>query len=169
MRAISAYEIRSSAYRLAKVFLSRFGTVSDSIYRQGLTAPFMVELFTAGFFGPSPSVVIRPVECVAAFELPTSASVERGFRDLHPFRSEERVCPRTPRRDLTDCFRRTHFDCHGPPFGGSFPVAPLQRGTKSHGIELKDYSKTGITLQSLPRTGQATLMASGSTGLPRCG
>jgi hypothetical protein len=45
----------------------------------------MVELFTAGFFGPSPSVVIRPIARVTADELPTSASVERTCRALHPF------------------------------------------------------------------------------------
>lgn len=92
-RMISAYENRSSAYRLAKVFLTRFGTVSDSIHRQELDAPFVVELFAVGRFGPTPSVVVRPVECVAASELPTSASVERGYRELHPIRSKERVCP----------------------------------------------------------------------------
>jgi hypothetical protein len=37
----------------------------------------MVELFTAGFFGRSPSVVIRPVAYVAAHKLPTAAKVER--------------------------------------------------------------------------------------------
>lgn len=51
---ISAYENRSSAYRFrAKVLLSRFGTVSDWIYRQGHKGPFTVELFIASFFGSS--------------------------------------------------------------------------------------------------------------------
>ena len=42
---ISAYENRSLAYPLAKVFLTQFGTVSGSTYRQAVYPPFMVELF----------------------------------------------------------------------------------------------------------------------------
>jgi len=39
----------------------------------------MVELFTVGYFGRTPSVVIRPVACVAAYKLPTAAEVERAW------------------------------------------------------------------------------------------
>jgi hypothetical protein len=39
----------------------------------------MVELFTVGCFGRSPSVVIRPVACIAAHKLPTAAEVERTW------------------------------------------------------------------------------------------
>ena len=43
----------------------------------------MVELFTVGFFGRTPSVVIRPVASVAAGKLPTTAKVVRAKRP-HP-------------------------------------------------------------------------------------
>ncbi len=38
----------------------------------------MVELFTVGFFGRTPSVVIRPVASVTAGKLPTTAKVVRA-------------------------------------------------------------------------------------------
>lgn len=164
--AISAYENRSSAYRLAKVFLSRFGTASTCIHRQGLYAPFMVELFTAGFFGPSPERVTVPVLCVTAQKLPTSANVERGLRVFHPNCSEE-LCP-GPRGGICPlCSGRTRFDCSGSTCVECVPVAPLRHGDawdRTRGL-----LQEGITLWSLPRTGRATLVASGSTGLPRCG
>lgn len=43
----------------------------------------MVELFTVGFFGRTPSVVIRPVASVTAGKLPTTAEVVRAKRP-HP-------------------------------------------------------------------------------------
>lgn len=49
---------------------SRFGTVSDHAYRQGLDAPFIVELFAASRLTRTPSVVIRPVPGVATLEAP---------------------------------------------------------------------------------------------------
>jgi hypothetical protein len=69
--------LEAPPYPSGKVFLTRFGTVSDCIYRQGLDAPFMVELFTVGCFGRTPSVVIGPVAYVTARKLPTAAKVER--------------------------------------------------------------------------------------------
>jgi hypothetical protein len=60
-----------------KVFLTQFGVVSDWTDRQALYAPFMVELFAVGCFGPSSELVIAPIAYVAADELPTPAGVER--------------------------------------------------------------------------------------------
>ena len=82
LRAPQAHDFRGQnleapPYPPTKVFLTRFGTVSDCVHRQGLDAPFMVELFAAGCFGRSPSVVIRPVAYVTAHKLPTAAKVER--------------------------------------------------------------------------------------------
>lgn len=72
------------AYPSVKVFLTQFGIVSDWIYRQALDAPFMVELFAVVLSNSSPSLVIGPVVCIAADELPTPANVERTRRALHP-------------------------------------------------------------------------------------
>lgn len=49
---------------------SQFGTASDLAYQQGLCAPFIVTLLAAGFFGPTPSEVTRPVPGVATLETP---------------------------------------------------------------------------------------------------
>lgn len=126
-RVISAYENRSSAYRSTKVFLSRFGTVLSCTYRQGLFAPFMVELFAVRTFHANRRALSRPVACVAARKLPTPACVERGFRDLHP--NCQKALPRTPRRDYAShAARLTRFNDHGPPYGGSVPVAHVQKG-----------------------------------------
>ena len=75
---VSGYESRSSPYPSAKVFLARFGTVSDWIHPEAVNPPFAVELFTVGCFGPSPDAVTHPVVCVAADELPARAGVERA-------------------------------------------------------------------------------------------
>lgn len=42
----------------------------------------MVELFTVGFFGPSPDAKLRPVLPVARQKLPTSAHVERTPKEV---------------------------------------------------------------------------------------
>ena len=65
--------------------LSRFGTVSKYAYRQALSGPLIVELFTVGFFGPSPDKVTCPVARVATHELPTPDDVTRTLTgDFHP-------------------------------------------------------------------------------------
>jgi hypothetical protein len=74
---ISGYESRRSPYPPAKVFLSRFGTVSDWTHPEAVNPPFAVELFTVGCFGPSPDGVGHPVDFVAEAKLPARAYVER--------------------------------------------------------------------------------------------
>jgi hypothetical protein len=56
---------------------SLLGSVSSFPYRQSLGGTFIVELFMAVVFEPSPSVVIHPVPFVTEEELPTPDSVER--------------------------------------------------------------------------------------------
>jgi len=56
---------------------SLLGSVSSFSYRQSLGGTFIVELFMAVVFEPSPSVVIHPVPFVTEEELPTPDNVER--------------------------------------------------------------------------------------------
>ena len=74
----------------------------------------MVELFTVGFFGRTPSVVIRPVARVSARKLPTTAKVVRAFLAKEA---------RTPWRDWFAARERHPFENHGCPRGQSVPVA----------------------------------------------
>ncbi len=68
---------------------SRFGTVSARIYWQALAGPFMVELFTAECFAPSPTPV-RSASPLAELKAPHASRVERApwpeplGRDFHP-------------------------------------------------------------------------------------
>jgi hypothetical protein len=83
--AFGGQNLEVPPYPSTKVVLTRFGTVSVCADRQGLCfAPFMVELFTAGLLSRTPSVVIRPVACVAADKLPTTAEVERALQPEPP-------------------------------------------------------------------------------------
>jgi len=109
-------------YPSAKVFLTRSGTVSACIHRQGPYAPFMVELFVVGFFGRTPSLVISPAACVATCRLPTAAQVERTEGIL---RSE-------PPGGISRIHRHHPFEHHGRAFARSVSVARLQQ---SYGIE----------------------------------
>ena len=56
---------------------SLLGSVSSFSYRQSLGGTFIVELFMAVVFEPSPSVVIHPIPFVTEEELPTPDNVER--------------------------------------------------------------------------------------------
>jgi len=49
---------------------SLFGTVSDCAYRQGLDAPFIVELFAASRLTRTPGNVSYPIPGVATVEAP---------------------------------------------------------------------------------------------------
>jgi hypothetical protein len=57
--------------------LSLFGSVSCRTFEARAFAPLTVELFAAGHFDLTPSVVVRPVPCVAAREAPGASRVER--------------------------------------------------------------------------------------------
>lgn len=170
-RMISAYENRSLAYPLTKVFLTQFGTVSGSTYRQAVYPPFMVELFVLEGF---------------AFDARTLSSIR-----FHA--SPHENSPRRP--TLNEAFEnctRFAFSSFAPNpvegFGHAWPhpfqllrplafrrrVCPGRPASRAGRSESWDRTMgllrtIGITPQSLPRTGQATLVASGSTGLFRCG
>lgn len=64
--------------------VSRFGSVSDAIYQQGLDAPFIVELFTARAFAPRTGLVGSPTPRVTPVEAPDAGGVKRTSRALHP-------------------------------------------------------------------------------------
>ena len=131
-------------------------------------APLMVELFTVGFFGRTPSVITRPVASVAADKLPTTAKVVRAILANEA---------RTPWRDWFAARERHPFENHGCPRGQSVPVAQTPDNLKSTrepvgGTNLWDRDRRLIacwckrfTCGSLPRTGRACLHASGSTCL----
>ncbi len=92
----------------------------------------MVELFTVGFFGRTPSVVICPVANVAAGKLPTTAKVVRAKRP-HPLEGLVRRGGHHP------------FENHGCPCGQSVPVAQTpktqEETTRLRGMNLWDRNR----------------------------
>ena len=142
--------------------MSTFGSVSAAADWQGLTAPFIVELFTFRCLGGYPEGVGLRLLGVATGRLPTPASVLRTCRALHPIGLAAVV--RSPLGDLRRSFSpRTRFESDGSAdlHGRACPARPHSRTACCHEIESQDYSPVGrrrITLKSLSRTGRPTLV-----------
>ena len=124
-------ETRSTRLSLGARF-SRFGTVSARSYWQALAGPFMVELFTAECFAPSPTPV-RSASPLAELKAPHASRVERApwpeplGRDFHP------LCAITA----------SMVDHQGlslsPRLGGRTPAIPsLQKRGNTHVSGLQD-------------------------------
>ena len=121
---------------------SRFGTVSARIHWQALAGPFMVELFTAECFAPSPTPV-RSASPLAGLKAPHASRVERApwpeplGRDFHP------LCATTASMVDHQGFSLS------PRLGGRTPTSPAlrQRGNAHvsglqghvHRIEHRDW------------------------------
>ncbi len=148
---------------------SRFGTVSARSYWQALAGPFMVELFTAECFAPSPTPV-RSASPLAELKAPHASRVERApwpeplGRDLHP------LCA------ITASMRGHRGFSLSPRLGGEpgnpglaetrkrprFGIAESRLSDRTPG--LGPSTSRGFTPMSLRRAGRARLHAPSSTG-----
>ena len=148
------------------------------------SGPFMVELFVGGFYRPHAEPYLWPGSVCRQTKTPHAGLVKRTSRDFHPICANKGALVRIPRTGLAreTCFTRFEPSRPRPKFRYAnfaevFPCRPLHQNW--NGIEHWDYSgpslfltteaRSGITPTSLPRTGRATLMASGSTGRHQCG
>lgn len=93
----------------------------------------MVELFTVGFFGRTPSVIIRPVAYVTAHKLPTAAEVERTCKPINGSGPN-------PLAGLVGTFQHHPFEHHGRAIVDPvFPDRPTSDVTLGmNGIETAD-------------------------------
>ena len=128
----------------------------------------MVELFAIGCFARMPTLVIEPVPPVTRSRTPHASRVKRASQ------------PGSLGRDLQASRLLTRFEPSRPHVpkretkGMSLSPTFVDSGEYVYGIEPWDYSdfasspiqrehEARISPRSLPRTGRATLMASGST------
>lgn len=104
---ISRYEIRSSRYRSAKVFLTQFGTVLSCTYRQGLDAPFMVELFAlAGFARDARAMSFARSSALQQTNSPRRPALNEAFETCTRIVALRRLCL-GPHGGITFALRRT--------------------------------------------------------------
>jgi hypothetical protein len=153
--------------------VSQFGTVFDRTHWQALVVgPLVVELFVVGSFPRSPGVVSHPVPPVTRSGTPHASQVERTTRVRTPWAGfapalHHRGLPRKPARKVCRCRPGSRDSRSRPP------------GVHTYRIEWRDYFwreallpyKGSVRLrsqrllrQASVEHGQATLVASGSTG-----
>lgn len=130
----------------------------------------MVELFAAGLLSPR----LRALSSARFSSSPKRSSPRRQplnelLRVFHPscpigLESEPRW--RISRKTAASPLRPSRLETRSLRASQVFPGRPLSaRGHSSWDRTAGLLRTIGIALQSLPRTGQATLMASGSTGV----
>ena len=73
----------ASAYPSSECFPD-LAPASNNSYQQGLAAPFIVELFAAGFYRPVPGDGLSPVPLVTQGKLPTLDNVARTCEASNP-------------------------------------------------------------------------------------
>lgn len=169
---ISGYESRSSPYPSAKVFLSRFGTVSDRSYPEAVS-----RLSQLSFSSWAICAHRRMVSAIRSPALPQTNSLP-GLTLNEPSCSAGRKLRSGPRRwisramtaslALTDPARRWRV-CPGRPFSkrGSADGTPAQ---KTHGIELQDYSEeSGLRCRASLALDEHISVQSSATSLERGG
>ena len=130
--------------------------------------PLMVELFTAGCFGRSPGAV----NARSSASLRTSSPRRLGLNEVRdPDPPEEDYatarashCLTISEHDGSEAFNQRLQVCPGrPDSAGSRP--PSMPSDRSCGLSRLDLRLRAFTHSSLRRTGQARLLASGSTRL----
>lgn len=128
-------------------------------------APFMVELFTVGFFVRSPGSS-GPARAVASLRLPTPVRLNERWQGLPYPRPEP---PKCDHFEIATFAINKHGSCRTVSASPQLHVKATRRQLPARGFDMG--SNNGITLAgearitplSLPRTGRARLQASSAT------